>query len=290
MALYDAHNHLQDDWFEPHLPALLLELQALGVKGAVVNGSCEADWTRVSIISRQTPWLKPSFGLHPWDCGNRGQGWLLSLERMLQDHPNAAVGEIGIDRWMLDRAAPDDARLAGLRRAPLVEQQEVMAAQIELAVKLGRAASIHCLDAHATLLEQLRNTHLPDRGFLLHAYSGPAELVEAFAELGAYFSFNGAFVDPRKKRARAAFRLVPSDRLLVETDAPAMPLPEDLRTHSLPAAPGGETINHPGNIRAAYAGLAELLGTPGVALADLCAANFTRLFGDPAAASGPSHA
>lgn len=277
-VLFDAHNHLQDESLAPHLDALLAELPGLGLRGAVVNGTCEADWTRVSILSRQAPWLTPSFGLHPWDCGNRAEGWLLSLERMLEDHPGAAVGEIGIDRWILDRAAPDDARLAGLRRAPLAEQQEVMATQLELAVKLGRAATIHCLDAHATLLEQLRNTHLPDRGFLLHAYSGPAELVEAFADLGAYFSFNGSFVDPRKKRARAAFRVVPSDRLLVETDAPAMPLPEDLRTHSLPSAPGGETINHPGNIKAAYTRLAELLDVEVPALAARCAENFGRLF------------
>jgi TatD DNase family protein len=278
-AYHDAHNHLQDEWLAPHLDKIAAQLTALPLHAAVVNGTCEDDWSRVSELSRRFPWVVPSFGLHPWDVGNRTTAWLEKLTANLAADPHAGVGEIGLDRWILDRARPDDPRLAGLRRAPLDEQIEVFTAQLELAAKDNRAATIHSLDAWGALDGVLRSTALPARGFLLHAYSGPAEMIRGFADRGAYFSFNGSFLEERKARHRDAFKLVPPDRLLVETDAPAMPLPQPWRTHKLPPSPTGQPVNHPGNIEAAYAGLASLLGISLEALADQAEANFTRLFG-----------
>lgn len=285
LAYYDAHNHLQDEWLEPHLGQVDAQLTALNVRAVVVNGTCEADWANVSALSRRFPWVISSFGLHPWDAGNRGTDWLEKLSAVLAADPHAAVGEIGIDRWILDRAKPDDPRLAGLRRAPLEEQIEVFEAQLGLAARHNRAASIHCLDAPGALLESLKRTPVPSRGFLLHAYSGPVEMIQSFANLGAYFSFNGSFLDERHARHREAFKQVPPDRLLVETDAPAMPLPQPWRTYKLPPTADGQTINHPANIEAAYVGLASVLGLPVTELADTVQDNFLRLFGAAQAGS-----
>lgn len=276
---HDAHNHLQDDWLAPHLDKIADQLTALPLRSAVVNGTCEDDWARVSELSRRFPWVMPSFGLHPWDAGNRSPVWLEKLSATLAAHPKAGVGEIGLDRWILERARPDDPRVAGLRRAPLDEQTEVFTTQLELAAKDNRAATIHCLDAWGALDTVLRTAKLPTRGFLLHAYSGPAEMIRSFAERGAYFSFNGAFLSERQTRHYDAFKLIPRDRLLVETDAPAMPLPKPWRTHKLPPAPTGQPVNHPGNIEAAYAGLASLLGLSVEALAVQVETNFINLFG-----------
>jgi len=279
LAYHDAHNHLQDDWLAPHFDKIAAQLTAIGLRTAVVNGTSEDDWARVSKLSLQHSWVLPSFGLHPWDAGNRSPAWLEKLSTTLAAHPGAGVGEIGLDRWILERARPDDPRLTGLRRAPLDEQTEVFNAQLALATRDNRPATIHCLDAWGALWEILRSTTIPARGFLLHAYSGPAEMIRGFAERGAYFSFNGSFLDERHARHRETFKLVPPDRLLVETDAPAMLLPQPWRTYKLPPAPTGQPINHPGNIEAAYAGLASLLGISVETLTIQVAANFTRLFG-----------
>ena len=275
---YDAHNHLQDEWLAPHLDPVAQQLAGLGLRKAVVNGTCEDDWARVSELSRRFTWVIPSFGLHPWDVGNRSPAWREKLSAVLAVHPGAGVGEIGLDRWILDQARPDDPRLVGLRRSPLDEQIEVFSTQLELAAKDNRPATIHCLDAWGALGEIIRTAKLPARGLLLHAYSGPAEMVRGFAERGAYFSFNGSFLDERKGRHRDAFKTIPLDRLLVETDAPAMPLPQPWRTYKLPPSPTGAAISHPGNIEAAYAGLAALLGLTVAALASQVEANFLRLF------------
>jgi TatD DNase family protein len=246
----------------------------------VVNGTHPDDWPRVAALAAAHPFVFPAYGIHPWDTGApRPADWLAQLRAQLLAHPQASVGEIGLDRWMLDHAAPDDPRLRGVVRAPMAAQIEAFLPQLALAAELDRAASIHCVQAYPELLPLLRQHRRPARGFLLHAYSGPAELVPELVALGAYFSFNPAFLEPRKSRQAATFKLIPPERLLAETDAPAMPPPQAWRTHKLLPAADGSTLNHPGNIEAAYTGLAALRGEDPAALAAQLAANFTRLFG-----------
>ncbi|MBX3738452.1 MAG: TatD family hydrolase [Candidatus Didemnitutus sp.] len=280
LPLYDAHNHAHDDWLAPHRERIDADLRAAGLRRAVVNGTCEADWPAVADLAARHAWVFPSYGLHPWDAGNRAEGWFDRLKERLAAEPHAAVGEIGLDRWILDSAKPDDPRLAGLRRAPLEEQGEVFIKQLSLAAAENRPVTIHCLQAFGALEGLLRHVNTPARGFLLHAYGGPAELVGKFADYGAYFSFNGAFLDARHSAKREVFRRIPADRLLVETDAPAMPLPAGRATFHLPPAPDGSTVNHPANLAAAYAGLAELREVSLDALAAQVETNFRRFFGD----------
>lgn len=278
MNLYDAHNHLHDEWLLPHLDRIAADLTDAGIAGAVVNGTTPDDWPQVSALATRFSWVIPSYGVHPWDCGNRPADWLGRLESRLAGEPRAHVGEIGLDRWILDRAKPDDPRLTGLRRAPLDEQIEVFRAQLTLAATDNRAASIHCIDAWGALYDTLRATTLPARGFLLHAYAGPVEMIKPFADLGAYFSFNGSYLDSKRENQRNTFKSVPTDRLLVETDAPAMPLRSAWRLYDLPARPDATTVNHPANIAAVYTGLAQFLGLRMDLLCQQVEINFRRLF------------
>lgn len=286
--LYDAHNHLQDPWLAPHRDRVFAALAALPLRRAVVNGTSETDWPDVAALARAHSWVLPSYGLHPWHVGNASSTWREQLLAHLDHHPSAlssatpssapALGEIGLDAWILHRARPDDPRLHGLRRATLDEQITAFRWQLDLATARNLPATIHCLDAWGPLAAELRDRR-PARGFLLHAYGGSLELAHEFAALGAYFSFNGSFLADRAARKRAVFAALPADRLLVETDAPAMPLPLPLRAHALPDTADGQPVNHPANLAVAYAGLAELRGLPLASLAPQIAANFHRFFG-----------
>lgn len=278
LPLYDAHNHLQDEWLAPYRDRTIQQLEALPITGAVVNGTCAEDWPHVEGLAARFTWIVPSFGLHPWLVGNRRTDWLERLQQVLSADPRSHVGEIGLDRWILERARPDDPRLQGLRRAPFAEQREVFSAQLALAATLNRAATLHCLDAWGALWEILTSTRVPARGFLLHAYGGSSEMVNGFLERGAYFSFNGYFLGERKDRQRDVFKNLPLDRLLVETDAPSMPLPQAWRTHKLPPGPRNTPLNHPANIEAVYTGLAALRGISVEDLATAVEQNFRRLF------------
>ncbi|MFZ9747158.1 MAG: TatD family hydrolase [Opitutaceae bacterium] len=281
--LHDAHNHLQDEWLRPHWEQIAADRATAGIGAMVVNGTCEADWPVVAELARRFPWVRPSYGLHPWDVGNASPGWREALQRQLDADPRAAVGEIGLDRWILERARPDDPRLAGLRRASLAEQDDAFRWQLALAAERGRPASVHCLDAWGALSAALQETPRP-AGLLLHAYGGPVELIGPYAKLGAYFSFNGHRLgapagSARAERFQTLVRALPEERLLVETDAPAMPLPRERRRFALPVRTDGTEVAHPADLVAAQAALAELQGAEPAALAARLEANFHALFG-----------
>ncbi len=264
MNFIDAHNHLQDAQLAPHLPEIITELERLGISRAVVNGTREDDWPAVAALAAQHAWVVPSFGLHPWHVAQRTPGWLEALRAQLDQHPHAGVGEIGLDRWVKDH---DDA-----------QQAEVFTAQLALAAELNRATTIHCIQAWGALAETLRTHPRPARGFLIHAYGGSLEMMREFAKLGGYFSYNAYFLHERKAAQREVFRQIPIDRLLVETDAPALPPPDSCNEFPLRDT-HGEMLNHPANLPLADRALAELRGVPLEDLAAQVKENFTRLFG-----------
>jgi len=262
--LYDAHNHVQDVRLAPHREAALDAARREGVVKMVVNGSSEADWPDVLELARSCPEVIPSFGCHPWYVRERTPGWQAALLRHLEAVPSA-VGEVGLDRWIKDH--------------DLEEQERVFVWQWRLAAERQVPVSIHCLQAWGRLLEILRAEPRSRCGFLLHSYGGPQEMVAQLAELGAYFSLPGYFAHERKARQREAFRAVPPDRLLIETDAPDQLLPPDRCRYPLADVHTGKAINHPANLGAVYQFAAELLGEPVERLAERVEENFQRLFG-----------
>lgn len=263
MSFYDAHNHLQDDRFAGRTRELLAMCETAGIKRMVVNGACESDWPQVQALARENKMVLPSFGYHPWYLPERTPEWKKNLETFLDATPGA-LGEIGLDRWKPD--------------LPYAGQEEIFLAQLSLAAERDLPASIHCLQAWGRLHDLLRAHPRPKRGLVLHSFGGPAEMIPALAKLGAYFSFPGYFLQERKGRQRETFRQVPAARLLIETDAPDQPLPAESVLHPLTDAQG-QPLNHPANLPAIYAGLAEFLGEKEELLAARVEENFIRVFG-----------
>jgi TatD DNase family protein len=206
----------------------------------------------------------PSFGCHPWYVKERTARWKESLEHHLAQSP-AAIGEIGLDRWIRDYDLP--------------QQEEAFLWQLRLAAERDRPASIHCLQAWGRLFDLLRDSPRPQCGFLLHSYGGPVEMVAPLARLGAYFSLPGYFAHERKARQREAFRAVPPDRFLIETDAPDQLPPAAWNDWPLVDPATGRPVNHPANLAGVYRFAADFLGEPLAALAARVEENFLRLFG-----------
>ena len=264
LTLYDAHNHLQDVRLDALREPALREAVAAGLRRMVVNGSCPEDWPDVRSLAECHAEVRPCFGVHPWHVKELPGDWREQLLRQL-DQGACGVGEAGLDRWVKD--------------FDLALQEEVFVWQLRMAAERNLPLTIHCLKAWGRLDELLREGPRPERGFLLHSYGGPAEMVPGLAELGAYFSISGYFAHERKARQREAFKQVPPDRLLIETDAPDMWPPPEWNEHPLPDGSSGRMINHPANIAAVYRFAADLLGRELPDLADQVAQNFVRLFG-----------
>ena len=262
MEVHDAHCHYQF----AEVPYAAVELaRSEGVGYAVINGSSPADWADVAALAGRDPRNLPSFGLHPWDVPTAPAGWLDELRRVLLAHPAAGVGEMGLDRW-IEGFDP-------------VAQEAAFRAQLALAVELDRPLTIHCVRAIGPLMDILRSAAPPRRGFLLHSWNGPVELVPELARLGAYFSFSAHHLPERKAHLRVQFAVaIPPERILVETDAPALcPAPE-YRVHELPASAEGVEQNHPSNLRRNLVELARTMGVTPEQAAARTGANFARLF------------
>ena len=263
MNFYDAHNHLQDDRFGGQQAELLAACAQAGVKRMVVNGACESDWPQVLALAKANPLVLPSFGYHPWYLHEATPDWRQNLEKHLDAVPSA-VGEIGLDRWKPDLSYD--------------RQEEFFLAQLEVAAKRNLPVSIHCLQAWGRMYELLGAHPRPARGFVLHSYGGPEEMVCPLFKLGAYFSFPGYYLQERKVRQRGTFKEIPLHRLLVETDAPDQQLPPEKVLHPLADA-AGKSLNHPANLPAVYEGLAKVLDEPVDHLAQQVEVNFQRIFG-----------
>ncbi|MDD4870142.1 MAG: TatD family hydrolase [Kiritimatiellae bacterium] len=209
MKLFDTHCHLQDERLISDVTSVIAKAGNAGVTRILCCGSSEKDWPDVKILYSTYPEIIPSFGLHPWYVHKRAENWQKTLEKFLVSIPAAAVGEIGLDHALENRNDDD--------------QYKVFVAQLQLAAKLNRPASIHCRKAWEPLLKALNEVDRLSRGFAIHSYSGPPDLIPQLVEKGAFFSFSGSVTRSGNKRARKSAVNVPLERLLIETDAPDLP-------------------------------------------------------------------
>ena len=174
------------------------------------------------------------------------------------------VGEIGLDKW--------------IEGYDLELQQAAFHWQLAQATTRNLPTSIHCLKAIGPLMETLRAAALPARGIHLHAYNGPVELIPELVELGTYFSFNAGQLKAGKSNVPERIRAVPDERLLIETDAPDMLPPPELRAFELPQAGNERTLTHPATLKCGYQAIATLRGSLLESLTEQVALNFQTYF------------
>ena len=243
----DTHAHL-DACAEP-AEALVARARAAGVERIVSVGSgLDSCRTTLAIAAREQG-VFAALGIHPHQAGDDDAGRLDELRELLGDERAVAVGETGLDFYR--DYAPHD------------RQRELFARQVELAAELGKAVVVHtraASDETAEALEGFEGT------VVLHCFSAP-ELLPVALERGYYVSFAGNVTYPSAEELREAVRLVPSDRLLVETDSPYLsPQPRRGRP------------NEPANVVHTVAALAEARGEDADQLASRLDANATAAF------------
>jgi len=257
----DAHNHLQSPELASYTAALPENYKRDSINFSVVNGTRESDWPLVTQIAESYPALvRPSYGLHPWYIAERSPDWNHDLENLLQSNPRALIGECGLDHWM--------------RQPDKEGQKEIFKQHLQLAHRFERVCSIHCLKAWGNLKNLMETIGPPPKGFLLHSYSGPIEMIDHFSQMGAYFSFSGYFLIPEKAQHLERFRQIPRDRLLLETDAPSMPPPINFQQRD------ERTLadSSPANLTLIAKGLAHFLQVDHKELIKLTTTNSQRLY------------
>lgn len=192
------------------VPRIIEDARANGVHQFVVNGCCEGDWDVVlSLAARYKGCISPQLGLHPWWVGRQSDAWIHRLQTLLEQHPFAGLGECGLDKG---------ARIPGA--AHFDEQLQAFELQLQLGEKLKRPLSLHCVKAYGAVVSALERLRI-SVPVVLHAWTGSVEMTIRFLKLSSvYFSLNGYITKVLPARALPMVRVIPLERLLLESDAP----------------------------------------------------------------------
>jgi TatD DNase family protein len=226
--LVDAHCHLGDAVFDPDRDAVLARAAEATVRHVVVIGTTPEDSARAAALARGRAGLSATAGLHPHDAAAWSADTAARLKALLDLPEVVAVGETGLD-YHYDHS-PRDA------------QRRAFEAQLALAAELGKPVVVHAREADQDVAAMLAGAGAT---VVLHSFSSGAQLFEAGMRIGAYFSFSGMITF---KNWVTTFPLsdVPSDRLLVETDAPYLaPVPHrGKRNEPAFVRPVAEALGH----------------------------------------------
>ncbi|MGB3763286.1 MAG: TatD family hydrolase [Ornithinimicrobium sp.] len=227
IAVVDNHCHLdisRDDDAPTSVADALAAAKAVGVDRIVQIG-CDrpsAAWTLQAID--QHPELLGGVAIHPNGAPELAQNGELSealeeIERYAQHPRIRVVGETGLDYF---RTGPEG----------MAAQHESFRAHIEIAKRTGTALQIHDRDAHDDVLRILQEEGAPDRT-VLHCFSGDMTMARECVRRGYFLSFAGTVTFKNARDLRNALSVVPTELLLVETDAPYLtPSPHRGRTNA----------------------------------------------------------
>ncbi|MBN2248207.1 MAG: TatD family hydrolase [Coriobacteriia bacterium] len=202
----------------------------------------------------EVPEVRIIAGWHPHNASGGDDALLERLRDLAADPRVGGLGELGLD-YHYDHSPRDDQR-AWFRR------------HLELAREVGLPVEIHLREAHEEGLEILGETGVPEAGCIIHCFTEGPELAERFLELGCFISFAGPVTFKKADLLREAARIVPLDRLLVETDCPF------LAPHPYRGRP-----NEPAFSVLSAATIAEVKGLPPAEVATAALGNARALFG-----------
>ena len=212
MPLVDSHCHIQDAKFDDDREAVITRslevLDWMVVIGDDLPTSQQAvDVTRDRIYA--------AVGVHPYYAATVDDALIDSLRSLTQSERVVALGEMGLDYFKYNDT-PRDVQAVAFRR------------QLELACELNLPVVIHnreSTDDLCTILDEYADALC---GGVMHCFAGTPDFVERCIGWGFHVSFAGNVTFPKAEELRIAAKVVPLDRLLVETDAPYL-APQALR-------------------------------------------------------------
>jgi len=211
-GIFDSHAHYDDDKFNSDRDELIPDLFQNGVR-AVINAASDMKSSAFAVsLSQKYPQMFACVGVHPHSASEVVVDplYLKKLEQYyLENEKVVAIGEIGLD-YHYDFS-------------PREEQKKVFEDQLLLAKKLNAPVTLHIREATEDAMAILKKYR--PRG-VVHCFSGSAETAEESLNLGLYIGITGVATFKNAKKIIDVTKVVPLDRLLIETDAPYMaPVP-----------------------------------------------------------------
>jgi TatD DNase family protein len=257
--MIDSHCHIAGDEFTSDLGDVVGRAREAGLSGALVILGAEdvAELGRAANVSRAWDQVRFSVGVHPHQAGafaSDPTGAARTVQAAIDAQPlSRAVGEIGLD-YHYDHSPRD-------------VQQQVFREQIRLAGQLRLPIVIHTRDAEDDTFRILDEEQARAIGGVFHCFTGDREMAKRCLDLGFYISLAGIVTFPRALELKEVAKMVPLDRLLIETDSPY-----------LAPVPYRGKRNEPAHVARVAEVIAELRGSTPEAIATATQVNHVRLF------------
>lgn len=211
MNIFDTHAHYDSVEFNENRDELLAVMPKNNVK-YVINQGIDIESSLASIaLAEKYDYIFTTVGIHPEEVNKKES--ILEIEKLAHSKKVVGIGEIGLDYYY-------DATTKDL-------QIEYFHKQLSLANKLNLPVVVHDRDAHKDVLDSLKNFPV-NAGGVIHCYSGSSEMAKELIKLGYYLGFDGPVTFKNSKNSAEVLKVIPLDKILVETDAPYL-TPEPFR-------------------------------------------------------------
>ena len=207
MEFFDTHTHLPDGATSEEAETILAEAAAAGVKNLLLAGTSVDDAAVYLPIVATHTGLYTSVGVHPEACRGFNEATdMPKLREWLKEPGVVAIGEVGLDAHYEEPFAD--------------EQESCFRAMLRLADETNTPVVIHSRDAFERCYRIVGECLAKDHPIQVHSFADTPRELDLWLERNAVFSYNGMVTFKKAENIRTTLRLVPQDRLLLETDAP----------------------------------------------------------------------
>lgn len=206
IKLIDSHTHLDALLFNDDRLDVINRAQQEGVYRFINVGFNRETIPTTMALAEKYDFIYAVVGWHPQDAITMQDGDLEWIAELCKHPKVVAIGEMGLDYYW--DTSPKDI------------QKEVFRLQIQLARQLKKPIVIHNRDAHADVIEILKEEKAHEVGGVMHSFSGSLDIAQQCLDLGFYLSFGGPITFKNARQPKEVLAQVPIDRLLLETDSP----------------------------------------------------------------------
>ncbi len=210
MKLFDTHCHLDFAVFAENLESEWQLAQQVGVKKCLIPSIGPSNWRRVATLATQFDGMYYALGFHPYFLQQDWQEYAPELATLLgQQSPQCvAIGECGLDAMV---------------KVDMATQEAALLNQFELAKQYQLPVILHSRKTHNRLIQLVKQAQLP-KGGVIHGFTGSLQQAQEWTKLGFKVGVGGSITYPRANKTRNAIAGLNIDNLVLETDAPDMPL------------------------------------------------------------------
>jgi len=211
--LIDSHCHLDFPEFADEMNAVVRRATLAGVGMMLTICTRISEFERIRAVADRFDQIYCSVGIHPHEADNEPAADTARIIEITQHPKVIGIGETGLDYFYEHSSRP--------------AQQTSFRAHIAASRQTGLPLIVHARDADADMIEILRDE--AGKGAfpgVIHCFTSGPELARAALDLGLYISLSGIVTFKNAKELRETAKIIPADRLLVETDAPFLaPMP-----------------------------------------------------------------